>query len=300
MRSTSPGERPRGVTILANPYSGARDNPARIGALAAAMRAEGLEPFPIWSLDELFSAATEPDFAATQRAVVAAGGDGTFNCLINRPIPVPLAMYPLGNENLLARQFGYTSDPQWMARMIAAGKTQAIDLGRAGERRFGIVASAGFDGDTAHRLARWRERAGRLKRVRSLNYLRPIVESACLYRYPMLEIEADGQQICGALAMVFNLPQYANSLPLAPDALADDGLLDWLVFARPGSVPLMRYALQVWRGNHRGCEGVYFGRAKRIQINCQTPAPMEIDGEAAGFAPIEISVEPAAIEIFVP
>lgn len=300
MRSTLPDDRPRGVTILANPYSGARDNPARIGALAAALRAEGLEPCPIWSLDELFAAAAEADFGASQRAVIAAGGDGTFNCLINRQIPVPLAMYPLGNENLFARQFGYKSDPQLMARMIAAGKTKAIDLGRAGDQRFGIVASAGFDGDTAHRLAHWRQTSGRLKRVRSLNYLRPIVESAFLYRYPMLDIEADGRHLRGALAMVFNLPQYANHLPLAPDAVADDGLLDWLVFTRPGSLPLMRYALQVWTGRHRGCDGVFFGRAKQIQINCQTPAPMEIDGEAAGFAPIEINVEAAAIEIVVP
>ncbi len=52
-----------------------------------------------------------------------------------------------------------------MVRMLAAGKTKAIDLGRAGERRFGIVADAGFDGDTAHRLARWRQTSGRLERV---------------------------------------------------------------------------------------------------------------------------------------
>lgn len=300
MTSIPPGDRPRGVAILGNPYSGARDNRARINALAAALRAEGLEVCLIWSLDELASAAAEPDFAATRRAVVAAGGDGTLNCLINRQIPVPLAMYPLGNENLFARQFGYSADPQAMARTIAVGRTKAIDVGRAGDRRFAIVASAGFDGDTAHRLAEWRRTSDRLKRVRSLNYLRPIVTAAFRYQYPPLDIEVDGQQLRGSLAMVFNLPQYANHLPLAPDALGDDGQLDWLVFARPGSVRLMRYALQVWMGRHRGSADVFYGRAKRIRLACQQPVPMEIDGEAAGFAPIEIDVEPSAIEIVVP
>ena len=300
MTSSLSGDRPRGVTILGNPYSGAKDNLARIRALSMAMQSQGLEVRLAWSLDELSEAAAEPDFAQNYRAVVAAGGDGTLNCLINRQIPVPLAMYPLGNENLFARQFGYSAEPLAMARMIAAGRTRPIDLGRAGDQRFSIVASAGFDGDAAHRLATWRATSDRLKRVRSLNYLRPIAVAALRYKYPLIEVEADGLRVCGALAMVFNLPQYANELPLAPDALPDDGLLDWLVFARPGSVPLMRYALKVWRGRHRSCTDVFFGRAKHIQLACPQPVPLEIDGEAAGFAPIEIQVEPAAIEIFVP
>lgn len=298
--SRTTGELPAGVTIVGNPYSGAVDNLSRVKSLAAALQAEGLQVQLAWSFDELESQAAEPDFARQCRAVVAAGGDGTFNCLINRRIPAPLAMYPLGNENLFARQFGYSSDPRLMARVIAAGKTKAIDLGIAGERRFSIVASAGFDGDAAHRLAQWRQKSDRLKRVRSLNYLWPIVAAAFRYRYPRIEIDADGRRVSGALAMIFNLPQYANDLPLAPDSRADDGLLDWLVFARPGSVPLMRYALKVWRGRHRGCADIYFGRAKKIQLACQQPVPLEIDGEAAGFAPIDVRVEPAAIEIVVP
>jgi len=92
MTSSLSGDRPRGVTILGNPYSGAKDNLARIRALSMAMQSRGLEVRLAWSLDELSEAAAEPDFAQHYRAVVAAGGDGTLNCLINRQIPVPLAM----------------------------------------------------------------------------------------------------------------------------------------------------------------------------------------------------------------
>ena len=294
------GDEPRQVAIVGNPYSGASDNQARIKALANELRSRGFEVRMIWQLDELRQATSEPDFARQFRALVAAGGDGTLNCAINCRIPVPLAMFPLGNENLFARQFRHSSDPGTAAAMIAAGKTQAVDLGRAGDRLFSIVASAGFDGEAAHRLAQWRKTADRLKRVRSLSYLRPIATAAFRYRYPILDIEVDGRRLQGALAMIFNLPQYANDLPLAYDALADDGLLDWVVFARPGSMTLIHYALDVWRGRHRDRPDVYYGRAKRIVLSCREPVPLEIDGEAAGFAPIEIEVVSGAIDVLVP
>lgn len=300
MTSRQLGDEPRGVAIVGNPYSGASDNLARIEALAGELRAHGLNVRLIWNLDELRETIVDPDFARQYRAIVAAGGDGTLNCVINSRIPVPLAMFPLGNENLFSRQFGHSPDPQRAAAMIAAGKTQIVDLGRAGDRLFSIVASAGFDGEAAHRLAQWRQSAGRLKRVRSLSYLRPIAVAAFRYRYPLLEIDVDGRQFQGALAMVFNLPQYANDLPLASDAVPDDGLLDWIVFARPGSMTLIHYALDVWRGRHRRRADVFYGRAKRVTLSCRQPVPLEIDGEAAGFAPIEIEVVPSAIQVIVP
>ena len=125
------------------------------------------------------------------------GGDGTLNRVINQQRDVPLAMLPLGNENLFARQFGFDGNSQHLAASIAAGRTRRIDLGRAGDQFFSIVASAGFDGDVAHRLARWRQRKTHLRRVRSYSYVRPILASACYYHYPMLDVEADGERFTG-------------------------------------------------------------------------------------------------------
>ena len=293
-------DRPRGVAIAANPYSGRKQNRQRVEALAAALQEAGLEPRLMWGRDELAEAAANQSFNGDYRTVVAAGGDGTLNRVINYQIDVPLAMFPLGNQNLFARQFGHVGDPEAMARSIVAGKTRTIDLGRAAGRLFSIVASAGFDGDAAHRLARWRERGDRLKRVRSLSYTWPIISSAWRYRYPLVDLEADGRRVRGALVMVFNLPRYAADLPLAADAVADDGLLDWLVFEKPGSIRLARYALSVWLDRHRRRGDVFHGRARRIELSCQEPVPLEIDGEAAGFAPLSIEVVPAALRVIVP
>ena len=55
--------------------------------------------------------------AGTLRAVVAAGGDGTIRLIAKRTPPgTPLAVLPLGTENLLARYLELTADPQQIGR----------------------------------------------------------------------------------------------------------------------------------------------------------------------------------------
>jgi diacylglycerol kinase (ATP) len=291
---------PRSVIVVANPYSGAKENRACVEGLVTALRQRELDPRVIWDLDELVEVAADPCSGEQYRVVVAAGGDGTLNRVINLQRALPVFMFPLGNENLFSRELGYCCDPQHAADVIATGRIRTIDLGRAGERLFSIVASAGFDGDAAHRLAQWRKQADRLRRVWSMDYAVPVLNSARHYRYPPIDVDADGRRVRGALCMVFNVPQYANRLPLAFDADPHDGLLDWLVFERPGNLPLMGYALSVWLNRHRQRDDVYHGRARRVVLAASEPVPLEIDGEAADFAPVTIEVVPDAIRVVVP
>ena len=290
-------ELPAKVIILANPYSGARKNRQHVADLADTLRAQGLQPQPVWQLDELEALSREPGFADDYRCVVAAGGDGTLNRTINYRLSVPLAVLPLGNENLFARQFGFTTDPVLLAGKIARGRTRSIDLGRAGQRLFSVVVSGGFDGDVAHRLADWRQGESHLRRVGSHSYVLPIATSMCRYSFPTIELEADGQRFTGALAMVFNVPRYALGLRLCPDALADDGWLDWVVFTKPGRLRLAVYAAAVVLAQHRRLNDVRYGRARQIWLRSATSVPLEVDGEAAEFTPIEIAVEPLALRI---
>ncbi len=288
---------PAKVIILANPYSGAKKNREHVAELAAALSGIGLQPQPVWQLDELEALSREPDFADRYRCVVAAGGDGTLNRTINYRLSVPLAVLPLGNENLFARQFGFTTDAALLANKIAGGNTRAIDLGRAGQQLFSVVVSAGFDGDVAHRLADWRQDESHLRRVGSHSYVLPIATSIFCYPFTTVELEADGQRHSGALAMIFNVPRYALGLRLCPDALEDDGWLDWVVFNRPGRLRLGVYAAAVALGQHRRLNDVQYGRARRLWLRSATSVPLELDGEAAEFTPVEVNVEPLALRI---
>jgi len=88
---------------------------------------------------------------------VVADGGGTVADVINETGgALPLAVLPLGNENLFARAFGFTSDAGTLACAIAGGRTRTIDLGQANGRLFALMLGVGFDADVAHRVARWR------------------------------------------------------------------------------------------------------------------------------------------------
>ncbi|MCE9545622.1 MAG: hypothetical protein K8T25_08905 [Planctomycetia bacterium] len=289
----------RAVAIVANPYGGARRNRERVAALVAALQRAGLEPRPMWEPHELADAAGQPGFADEFRCVVAAGGDGTLNRVINQQSALPVAMFPLGNENLFGREFGHRNDPAAIVRMIQAGKTRTIDLGVANEQRFCCVASAGFDADVAHRLAEWRSHAVGLKRVSRLSYVRQIVGAVWNYQYPIMRIEADGVPVQAALVMVFNLPQYAFHLKFVESCLPDDGMLDWVAFETPHLMPLVGYTLSVMLQRHWRRSDVKHGRARHIRLSCETPVPFELDGDAIGFAPIELTVLPRALTIMV-
>ena len=297
------------VAIVANPFSGARRNPQRVEALMGELHRRGLEPMAMWGRDDLKHAAAEPQFAQQYRCIVAAGGDGTLHRVVNTTLAVPIAHFPLGTENLFARHFAHPANPAGMAAAIASGGSTTIDLGRAvygsnapvASRLFTIVASAGFDAQVIHSLDRWRSRRpDRLRRVRRTSYLRPILGAALGYGYPLMDLQADdGPRRRGAMCMVFNLPRYGMDFRICPTTVADDGLLDYVVFERPGSAALMSYALSVKLGRHHSRPDVHTGRARSIRI---TPSagglvPLEIDGEEANHAPVEIHIVPAAMRV---
>ena len=86
-----------------------------------------------------------------------------------------------------------------------------------------------------------------------------------------------------------------------PGARADDGLLDWVVFERPGHAALVRHALAVSRRSaHLERRDVSHGRARRVPIDGPSPMPVQLDGEPAGFTPVEIDVIPQGLAVLVP
>jgi diacylglycerol kinase family enzyme len=267
---------------------------------------------------------SHPDLARHCAAVVVAGGDGTVGDAINEPAAttalgapapplagVPLAVLPLGNENLLSQQFGFTGDPDSLVRAILGRKCRTVDLGRidasrqaptasadprAG-RRFGLMLSAGLDAEIVHRLARWRARAARLRRVRRWSYLRPSLAALTAYDYPEVELRTENEIVRGVHAFVFNLPCYAMGLKFVPGCADDDGLLDWLVFQTPGRLPALGTLWAVYHGHHLVRADVKRGKAKRVELCGARPVPIQIDGEAAGTTPVSLTVEPRLLRV---
>jgi len=288
------------VAIVANPFSGAGANHLRVARLVEALRREGLDSRVLWDPGVRATVLSDQRLKENCRCIVAAGGDGTVGDVINERRDLPVAMLPVGNENLFARQFGY-GRPTALARMIAAGRTRRIDLGRVhhsyNRHVFSLMVSAGLDAEVVHRVANWRMDGEGLRRVTRLSYVRPTLAALRGYDYPPLTLEADGQTITGTHVLVFNLPQYAARLGFAPDAISDDGLMDWVVFEKPGPLRIGAYMLSVALGRHRRRRDVHHGRAARLAIRSESPVPVQVDGDPAGRTPVQIEVLPCAVDV---
>jgi diacylglycerol kinase family enzyme len=258
-------------------------------------------PRVLWDPAERAALLGDPDLSRTGCGVVAVGGDGTVGDVINENVSgLPLATLPTGNENLFAKACGYRADPELVAAAVARGQTRRLDLGQAGTRRFSLMVSVGFDADVVHRAARWRRSGRALRPVTRLSYLRPIATALWNHDDASVELDADGMQAHGVQCFVFNLPQYALGLPVAPHASATDQALDWVLLQGSGRARLLRYVHAVFRGRHLGRSDVAHGRATHVRIRSARPRPVQVDGEAWGVTPVEIDILPRALAVFLP
>ena len=291
------------VAIQRNPNSGSGRKRRHLLEFFRALKKRGLNPRLFSRRERLDEVLADPVRRESLICLVPAGGDGTVSDVINRFPGVTICPFPLGTENVLCRHFGIGHDGDKVADMILTGKTKTLDLGvfSAGysekETRFVLMGSAGFDAEVIHRLHRSRKgHSGKL------TYAKPILGTLANYPYPMMRIFIDDAEtpIEGSLVVVSNLPAYAFRLPLTPDAVGDDGLFSVCVFERPGSFQLARYFWQVIRRKHFDRPGVKHAAAHRVRIETDSPVPLQIDGEAIGETPCEMTLLPRALSIIVP
>jgi diacylglycerol kinase family enzyme len=184
---------------------------------------------------------------------------------------------------VLPRALGLPRDPLAAARAIAAGRTRTISLGRANGRRFGFAAGVGLDAELIRRMdARGRDEHG--KRPGDLTFAWTALQALAAHRVrfePALEVVGHGR---AAFALVANADPYSyvGRLPLRlPRGARIEGGIDLLapraLRARglPGAV---RYLLT---GRTR-LPLVLLHDADRIEVQCDDPMPLQLDGEDVG------------------
>ena len=290
-------ERATTVAIQRNPRSGSGIRAAQLKKLIDALEELGLEPVLFTEREQLAAQLQVETFCQKLRCIVAAGGDGTVDDLINRHPGFPLAILPMGNENLLARQYGIPQDGNRVAQIIAHGYSRTIDLGQAGSHRFAVMASCGFDAEIIEQVHR--KRTGHITK---LNYIGPIMERLWRDQREPLRIfsnESSSPRVC-EMAVVANLPRYALNLSLCPDAVEDDGLLDVCLFR---SAKRLNMSLNFLRGlltSRIESPLVERFRTDSLRIESSKPVAIQADGDPLGETPMEFRVLPRALELIIP
>lgn len=241
--------------------------------------------------------------AATDHGiVVAAGGDGTINEVVNglRLSNATLGVLPLGTANVFARELDIPLDLEAAWATLERGATRVIDLGVAEfagrQRFFAQLAGVGFDA-RAVRTANWELK----KRFGPLSYIWAGLVALRKQKDDVEVVAEDtGVTARGVAVLVGNGRLYGGSFRLFPDAKLDDGLLEICVFERGGYVNALRHGLGVVRGAHTRQRGVRCFRSARFVCRAASTAPFELDGEDAGDVPVLFRVEPRALRVIAP
>jgi len=241
--------------------------------------------------------------------IVAAGGDGTVNEVLNGIADEPeglksarLAVLPLGTVNVFAKEHGIPTNLAKAWPMILQGRERLIDLpwvehgpeGKRERRCFAQLAGAGLDA-RAIQLVNWKMK----KLVGPIAYV--IAGFRALSEKPH-HIEAKNcvNSGSGQLILIGNGKYYGGKFPVFPDADPADGLIDVSIFPRVNLPMLCRLGSVQLTGAHIQTAGVQCFRTNDLELTASTETPLELEGDTIGSLPARITVQPRALRIVVP
>jgi len=292
------------VTVLTNPMAGHGNAPHATERAVARFQELGIDVVAIVGK----SAANARELA--QQAVddgtdafVVVGGDGVIGLALQvlARSDIPLGIVPAGTGNDHAREYALpTADPAAAVDVIAAGRTETVDLGLirgpdGSQTWFGTVAATGFDSLVSDRVNRMRWPHGRMR------YNLAIVAEISRLRPLPFRLVFDGEREVVAdltLAAFGNTRSYGGGMLICPNADHSDGLLDVTMVHAGSRTRLIRLFPTVFKGTHIDLDQVTTERARTVTV--ESPGiTAYADGDYVCPLPVEISAEPGALKILV-
>ena len=236
--------------------------------------------------------------------VIAAGGDGTLNNVINgigkRAPDACVGLVPLGTGNDFARALGLPTGIEDNIDILLSRKATPIDLVRARSNRtryFVNVSAGGFSGIVDEKLTPQIKRTwGPLAYVRSAAAALPELHG---YRTQLVFDDDEKMSIELYNVVIGNGRFVAGGLPIAPDADLCDGLLDVILIPKSPASVMALLAAQVLLGKHLSSNAIIFRRAKKIVVRSRPGMWFNLDGELVGSVPVTFQVIPRALNFVV-
>lgn len=239
--------------------------------------------------------------ASDYDVVVAVGGDGTINEVLNGLVGtnVILGIIPVGTGNGIAREFGLPLKIKEACKTIFDGHTRWIDVGNFDGRYFMGCAGTGFDALIA-------KFAGELRGPFRGIWVYFFAGLMVFYRYKPIPISVkiDSElslEVKPLLVAIANTKRYGGKALITPQAEPDDGLFDICVIQTMNVASLARHLPKLFKGTHTNLPQVKIYKGKNVFIQANELIPFHIDGESLGsFCSVQIDILPKAIRLLVP
>jgi len=284
------------AVIIGNPNSGSAGDEGYLEGFADTLRAGGLTVEVLNT--ERPDHATELAAAAGDRLVIAAGGDGTVNEVLNGLSEgATLGILPLGTANVLARELGLPQDSRRACERILEGDSSRIDLGVARdrdgvERRFACMAGIGFDASVVRTMT------PRLKRyLRILAFPLMAVKVLMEQDIPSVHVIAGDTTYVSQFAIIANGHYYGGDFRVSGPGSLTSGELEAILVERVSVLLRPDILARILAREPLNRSMRSFG-ASELRANAPgANVPVQLDGEIWGRLPMSFRIEPKALQV---
>jgi diacylglycerol kinase (ATP) len=284
------------AVIIGNPHSGRAGDEDRLERYADILRSGGMKTKVLNT--EYPDHATELASEAGDQLVIAAGGDGTINEVVNGlHKEATLGILPLGTANVLARELGLPLKPEKACRRILEGNHSRIDLGvatnRQGEeRRFTFVAGIGFDANVIYTVT------PRLKRyLKALAFILTAFRVYAEEEFPAIHVHHGDTIYVSQFVILANGRRYGGDFQVSGEGSLTSGELEAILVERISALirPDILGRILARRPLNSSMRSI---GARELEARSPgTEVPVQIDGELWGRLPMSFRIEPEALKV---
>ncbi len=270
--------------VVLNPYANRWGAKRKLPLVESALQKAGVT-YDI-SVTEQPAQATEAARSAALSgkydAVVAAGGDGTLNEVINGLIQaagdsptMSLGILPIGTANDFYDMMGLPRDLDEAAAIIAAGRTRQVDAARANDHFFcnncavAMEPMITIENTKIHRLSG------------NSRYLLALVKGLIKLKAWDMRVTWDDGAYEGPtyLLSVCNSPRTGGVFMMYPPAQMDDGYLNYVLAPELSKLQVLAILPRLFGGSHINHPRITSGRTTRLTVESRPGTPVHADGE---------------------
>lgn len=266
------------------------------------------------------------------RRFIAVGGDGTIHevlggiaCAIGNArlnggkmdlSEFYLAVIPVGSGNDWIKAHGITHDTASVVGLIEKGSFALQDIAKVtvlehsrgkeggdmlvpGPYSYMVnIGGAGLDARVCDRV-NYQKNHGKKGRMLYINSLVYNLVHGDVFN---VSIECDGNVVYDGecLSIAFGIGQYSGGgLRQTPDAVTDDGLLDYTVIPPVSVMEMLKDGPRLFNGTFTKADFLVCGRCRSMTVYTAPghTAPVEVDGEIVGALPVRIEILPQQINV---
>jgi len=245
------------------------------------------------------------------RHIIAAGGDGTINEVVNGIFDsgvdtheVYLAILPMGRGNDMVRTHQYPENTSDCVEILKQGRFIKHDIGFVRvthkdkvlkERHFINIAGFGFDGEVIHNVTY------RPKKLPGLSiYMSGLITTLLKRKAPSVKIKAGDKEYNGKIFMALGCICQYNGSGMREAKMADpqDGLMDIIIIPNISAPRVAWHLKDLKSGDHVDkIHIVQHWQTRELTITSNEQVLGEVEGEVLPIGQYHLSLIPNSLNV---